>query len=74
MQNQQRLVWPKNLTVAKAYVDQLERSQALSADRITALRAAIQKAETSNMSSGALGALRGIGMALGMAAGQATAF
>ena len=49
VQNQQRLVWPKNLTVAKAYIDQLERSQALSADRITALRAAIDKGDNAGL-------------------------
>lgn len=49
VQNQQKIVWPKNLTVAKAYVDQLERSQALSADRITAMRAAIQKGDNGSL-------------------------
>jgi hypothetical protein len=49
VQNQQKIVWPKNLTVAKAYVDQLERAQALPADRITALRAAIEKRDTGNL-------------------------
>lgn len=49
VQNQQKIVWPKNLTVAKAYVDQLERSQALPGDRITALRAAIEKRDTGNL-------------------------
>jgi hypothetical protein len=49
VQNQQKIVWPKNFTVAKAYIDQLERSQALSADRITALRAAIQKGDTGGL-------------------------
>ncbi len=49
VQNQQKIVWPRNLIVAKAYVDQLERSQALPADRITALRAAIQKRGTGNL-------------------------
>ena len=49
VQNQQKIVWPRNLTVAKAYIDQLERSQALSADRITALRTAIQKGDTKNL-------------------------
>ena len=34
------------LVVAKAYVDQLERSQAMSADQISSLRQEIQKAET----------------------------
>ncbi|MCC6328925.1 MAG: hypothetical protein IT174_10445 [Acidobacteria bacterium] len=47
VQNQQRIVWPRNLVVAKAYVDQLERSNALPADRIAALRDGIAKAESS---------------------------
>jgi hypothetical protein len=47
VQNQQRIVWPRKLVVAKAYIDQLERSQALTVDRITALRQAIQKGEAS---------------------------
>ncbi len=49
VQNQQKIVWPRNLIVAKAYVDQLERSQALSADRISSLRTAIQKGDTGNL-------------------------
>jgi hypothetical protein len=49
VQNQQKIVWPKNLTVAKAYIDQLERSQALSADRITAIRSAIQKGDSGSL-------------------------
>jgi len=49
VQNQQRIVWPKNLTVAKAYLDQLERSQALPSDRIATLRAAIEKGNTGSL-------------------------
>lgn len=45
VQNQQKIEWPRSLVVAKAYVDQLERSQALSSDEIATLRQAIQKAE-----------------------------
>ena len=45
VQNQEKIVWPQKMVVAKAYVDQLERSQALSADQIGALRDAIQNAE-----------------------------
>ena len=45
VQNQQKLEWPRKLVVAKAYIDQLERSQGLPADQITALRQAIQSAE-----------------------------
>jgi hypothetical protein len=33
VQNQQRIVYPKTLVVAKAYVDQLERSQGLPAEQ-----------------------------------------
>lgn len=47
VQNQQKIEWPKKLVVAKAYLDQLERSKGLSAERIAELRQAIQKAETS---------------------------
>jgi len=52
VQNQERIVWPNKLVVAKAYLDQLERSQALSADQITAMRSAIQTAESSGLSKG----------------------
>src|SRR5207253_493331 len=58
VQNQQKIVWPRNLIVAKAYVDQLERSQALPADRIAALRQAIQAAETSHLNRGDLAKLK----------------
>jgi hypothetical protein len=46
VQNQQKIEWPAQLVVAKAYVDQLSRSQALPADQIAALRKAIQSAES----------------------------
>jgi hypothetical protein len=52
VQNQQKIVWPAKLVVAKAYLDQLERSQALPADQITALRSAIQTAESSRLTKG----------------------
>jgi len=49
VQNQQRIEWPAQLVVAKAYLDQLERSQALPADQIAAVRNAIQSAESSQL-------------------------
>jgi hypothetical protein len=49
VQNQQRIEWPRNLTIAKAYIDQLERSQALSAEQISALRTAIEKKNTGSL-------------------------
>ena len=60
VQNQQKIEWPANLVVAKAYVDQLSRSQALPADKIAALQKAIQSAETSHMSKDALAKLKGM--------------
>src|SRR5829696_6885083 len=48
VQNQQKMEWPRKLVVARAYIDQLERSQGLAADRIAALRQAIQSAESSH--------------------------
>ena len=45
VQAQERIQWPRKLVVAKAYLDQLERSQGLSTEQITSLRDAIQKAE-----------------------------
>jgi len=51
VQNQQKLEWPAKLIVAKAYLDQLARSQALPADQIKQLEKAIKSAEKSHMSN-----------------------
>jgi hypothetical protein len=58
VQNQQKIEWPAQLVVAKAYVDQLSRTQALPADRIAALQKAIQGAESSHMSHSKLAKLK----------------
>ena len=60
VQNQQKIEWPAKLVVAKAYLDQLSRSQALPADQIAALQKAIQDAETSHMSKSNLAKLKGM--------------
>ena len=49
VQNQQKLEWPAKLVVAKAYLDQLQRSQALTPDQIASLRKAIRNAEKSHL-------------------------
>ncbi len=54
VQNQEKIVWSNQLIVAIAYVDQLERSQSLTADKISELRTAIQKAEGSKKDAGKL--------------------
>jgi len=49
VQNQPKIEWPAKLVVAKAYLDQLTRSQGLSVGQITKLQKAIQSAETSHL-------------------------
>lgn len=46
VQSQQKIVWSKKLIIAKAYLDQLERANALRADKVADLRQAMQLAET----------------------------
>jgi hypothetical protein len=58
VQNQEKIEWPRTLVVAKAYVDQLERSQALPANQIAAIRKAIQNAESSQMKQNELAKLK----------------
>jgi len=47
VQDQQKIVWPAKIVVAKAYLDQLERTQALPTAKIDEMRKAIQSAEES---------------------------
>ena len=70
VQNQQRLEWPRQLVVAKAYIDQLERSQAWPAEQIAALRQSIQSAESSK-SKKELGKLKKFASSVEKSAGQA---
>ena len=44
-QGQQQFVWPKSYSLARAYLDQLERSKGLDAGKITEVRAALATAE-----------------------------
>jgi LVIVD repeat len=44
-QGQPKLVWPATFALARAYLDQLERSKGLGDDRITAVREALASAE-----------------------------
>jgi hypothetical protein len=54
VQNQQKFSWPANYVVAKAYIDQLNRSNALDAKKVAALNDAIAKAEASPKGAGKL--------------------
>jgi hypothetical protein len=71
VQNQQKIEWPSKLVVAKAYVDQLARSQALPANQIAALEKAIQSAESSHMSKGKLAKLKSMAPSLEKSAATA---
>jgi hypothetical protein len=44
-QSQPHVSWPATFVVARAYVDQLERSQGLAGSRVSAIRAALAGAE-----------------------------
>jgi len=72
VQDQQKIEWPAQLVVAKAYVDQLERSQALPAERIAALRAGIRDAENSHMSKSKVAKLSGMAPSLEKNAAMST--
>jgi hypothetical protein len=71
VQNQEKTEYPRNLVVAKAYLDQLERSQALPSARIAALRQAIQRAESSQLNRKELGELKNLASSLKKSAGVA---
>jgi hypothetical protein len=71
VQNQQKIEWPAKLVVAKAYLDQLSRSQALPIDQIAALQKAIQSAESSRMSKGKLAKLKSMAPSLEKSAATA---
>ena len=60
VQNQQKIEWPAQLVVAKAYLDQLTRSLALPVDQIADLQKAMQSAESSHMDKRKLAKLKGM--------------
>jgi len=49
VQNQPQVKWPSNMIVAKAYIDQLARGKSVSADKLTALTAAIDKKDSKTL-------------------------
>jgi hypothetical protein len=64
VQNQPKIVWPANFVVARAYVDQLTRGSALAPERLTALKAAIDKADASPNDKKEAGQLQSLATAL----------
>jgi hypothetical protein len=49
VQNQPKITWPTNFVVARAYVDQLARSNALPTQRLAAISAAMEKKEAAQL-------------------------
>jgi hypothetical protein len=60
VQNQPKIIWPSQLIVARAYLDQLGRSQALPPKRIATLNNAIARAQTSHLGKKDLAKLHGM--------------
>jgi hypothetical protein len=73
VQTQEKIVWANTLTVAKAYVDQLERSKALSANQVAKLRSAIATAEGPRLSRASRTALNAAARSLGTSKNPADA-
>ena len=68
VQNQQKMEWPRKLVVARAYIDQIERSHALPSNEIMKLRLAIRSAESSKLNATELAKLRNLAPSLETAA------
>ena len=60
VQNQQKITWPSQLTVARAYLDQLARSQALSSEKIASLNDALGRTQESHFDKNELAKLNEI--------------
>jgi hypothetical protein len=69
VQNQQKFVWPADFLTAKAYIDQLTRSNALDAKRLAALNEAIAKVEASHSKPKDVAQLRAMAVSLDKDAG-----
>jgi hypothetical protein len=72
VQNQQKIEWPSHLVVARAYLDQLGRSQGLPARRIAALNKAIIRTQASHLGKRDVARLQGMAAAVDKDAAAAT--
>jgi hypothetical protein len=70
-QGQPKLVWPPSFALARAYLDQLERSQGMAATRIGAVRTALAGAESASGGERAT-ALAGLASQIDADAGSAS--
>jgi hypothetical protein len=72
VQNQPKVAWPSQLVVARAYLDQLGRSQALPAKRLDALNKAVVRAQTSKLAKKDVARLQGMAASVEADAAGAT--
>ncbi len=71
VQNQQRIQWPSSLIVAKAYLDQLERSQGMQAKELSDVRKAVDSAEKSHLAKNDVAKLKKLASSVEKNAGSA---
>ena len=71
VQNQQRIVWPNTMLTARAYLDQLARSQALPAAQLADLTKAVDKAQKSHLNAKSKEKLASMSGSVETAAGSA---
>ncbi len=64
VQNQEKIEWTRQLVIAKAYIDQLQRSQTLASEELATLRQAIQSAESSKLNRRDRGKLKSLAPSL----------
>jgi hypothetical protein len=64
VQDQQKIEWPAQFVVARAYLDQLARSQALPAEQIASIEKAIRAAEKSHMNEKKVAKLKDLTVSL----------
>ena len=71
VQNQEKIEYSRQLVVAKAYIDQLERSQVLPSNQIAVVRQTIKSAEDSQLNRIDLDKLKNLAASLKKHAGSA---
>ena len=71
VQNQQKLVWPSNFVVARAYLDQLARTDALPAGQIASINQAMNDAEAGHYKKKQLARLKTLGGSVNAASSSA---
>ncbi len=71
VQNQPKITWPQNFVVGRAYLDQLARGKSLSESKISAMKAAIDKAEASHYGTKEVAQLKTMAASLDKDAGSA---